>query len=234
MFEIIWLISIAFFILFFLTACFEKLEIEQFVPAQYGRPPELSKYFHAMAASARELGFTDLGLFVQNRGSKVYAAVLGFQLSPDSRILLRIGAGKTLGVRIRRTTLISRLTDGRFLETADDFGSWDLSGLTEKEVVLNAHLPELLENHRRRLATATSSPREFPRSNILAVYQEMESDKAEQLGRLGLARPLNLQHTTWRYTMKGAWRQYFHGFRRQLADGKKQADRVRLKRPGDS
>ena len=233
MFEILLAISVILFLMFFFTGLLEKQCIQQFKPANPDSLPGPSSYCRVMAETARELGFEPLGTFVQDRGSRVYAAIIYFWLSPDARTLARIGGGKTLGVPIRRTVLISRFASGEIFETSDEFGGIDLSGLTQKEIVMNAGLRELYDYHKARLATTRDTPQTFPRSGILAVQEKMELDKAERLGRLGLARPLNIQQTIWKYTIKGAWQIYFMGYKKQLAEAKRQAGRVRMKRPGD-
>lgn len=61
----------------------------------------------------------------------------------------------------------------------------------------------------------------------------MQAMKAAGMERLGLSKFVNVERTVWRYTLKGAWISYSKGFRKQLAEGKMQMERVKLKRPGD-
>lgn len=233
MFEVLLVISVVFFLMLVLTSLLEKQDIQQFKPANPDLLPPPSPYCRAMTERARELGFKPLGTFKQDRGSRTYAAIISFWLSPDGKTLARIAGGRTLGIAIRRTTLISRFASGQMFETTDEFGTLDLSGLVGKEIVMNAGLHELYDRHQARLVTAPEEPQGFPRGGILAVHEEMELAKAEHLEKLGLARLLNIQHTIWRYTLRGALLVYFKGYRGQLAIGKSQMARTRLKRPGD-
>jgi hypothetical protein len=233
MFEILLVISIGFFLMLFFTSLLEKQHIQQFRAVNPDMLPPLSPYCLAMSQNAQELDFEPLGTFLQDRGSKAYAAIVSFWLSPDAQTLARIGGGKILGVSIRRTTLTSRFASGQMFETTDEFGTLDLSGLAERKIVMNAGLRELYACHRARLAAAQEEPQNFSRGGILAVYEEMELAKAERLEKLGLAKSVNMQHTIWRYTIRGAWQVYFKSYRAQLAAGKSQLERTKLKRPGD-
>ena len=233
MFEILLIISIVFFLMLLLTSLLEKQHIQQFRAMNLDALPPPSPYCRAMTENAQELGFEPLGTFMQDRGSKAYAAIVSYWLSPDTRTLARIGGGKTLGIPIRRTVLVSRFASGQMFETTDEFGVLDLSGLAQREIVMNASLRELYDCHKARLATAQDEPQSFSRGGILAVHEEMELAKAERLEKLGLAKPVNIQHTIWRYTLKGALQIYFKSYRGQLALGKSQIKRAGLKRPGD-
>ncbi len=222
----------AFIVLFVSTAFLEKQHIRDFVPA----PPETSTgdspYSIAMNEAARRLGFTPAGVYVQNRSSRVYQARVALWVSPDCQTLLRIGSGKTAGVPIKRSSLTSFVEPDCIVEVSDDFGMADLSGLTDRTVVLNAHLDELLARHKERLGDYPGPKRVFSAIDALAACETMQAMRAVQMEKLGLGKFLDGERTVWRHTLKGAWLSYFKGFRAQLAEGKAQRDRIALKRPG--
>ena len=109
----------------------------------------------------------------------------------------------------------------------------DLSGLTDHKVLLTAGLDELLQFHMERLGGHTGPTRVIPPNAALTANEAMQSMKANRMERLGLARFISREHDIWRHTLKGAWLQYYRGFRAQLAQGKMQRHRITMKRPGD-
>ena len=228
----IYLLIGAFIILLVSTAWLERQHIRDFVPALPETSTTGSSYFAAMNEAAGRLGFSSAGEFVQNRGSRLYRARLALWISPDGQTLVRIGGGKTAGVPVKRTSLTSFVEPGRIIETSDDFAMTDLSGLTDRKVVLNADLDELFARHEERLAQFPGIKRAFSTADALAAFEAMQAMKVTQMEKLGLGRFLNHDRTVWRHTLKGAILTYFKGFRAQFAEGKSQSDRIVLKRPG--
>ncbi len=231
--ELILFVLLGLFILLFVSTAFlEKQRIHEFVPASPGQEPASSPYFVAMNAAARDLGFVPAGVFFQNRNSRVYQACIAIWVSATGETLLRVSGGKTAGVPIKRTMLISFVEPDRILETCDDFGMTDLSGLTERNLVLNGDLVELWDRHQERLIASTGQKRPFSPAEALAACESMQAMKARQMQKLGLGKFLNADRTIWRHTLKGAVQSYFIGFRSQLAAGKEQKERIKRKRPG--
>jgi len=220
-------------IIFFFTCLLEKRHIKQFVPCDPSLLTTSSFYCSAVTQQAAALGFTDLGTFAQDRGSRVYSAVIGYWVAPEGTILAVIAGGKTAKVPIKITNLISWSSDGRQLMTSDKFVAPYLSGLTDKEVVLNAHLPELYGRHRQRLVSTGFEAQIIPRENICAVRENMEMATYSRLQQMGLARPVNPEGTIWNLTVKGAW-QMCNALIKQMGERDKQRERTRLKRPGDA
>lgn len=219
--------------LFVSTAFLEKQHIQDFVPATSARVVTDSPYFKAMNETAKRLDFTSAGDFVQNRSSPVYQACVSLWVSQDSQTLLRIAGGKTAGIPIRRSSLISFLEQGRIIETSDEFGMADLSDLTDRKVILNGGLNELVAGHQQRLVEQIGPKRTFSEAQAMIACEAMQAMKAARMERLGLSKFVNAERTVWRYTLKGAWISYSKGLRKQLAEGKMQMERVKLKRPGD-
>jgi hypothetical protein len=231
--ELIILLVLGTFILIFIsTALLERQQLHDFVLAPTTEPTRDSSYFEAMNVAAGRLGFASAGVFVQNRASRMYQAQVAIWISPDRATLLRIGGGTTARVPIKRTILTSLVEPDRIIQTQDDFGIADLSGLTSRKIVLNADLDEMLACHCERLASCPGTKRSFSPGAALADWQSIQEMRAQQMVRLGLAKFLNQEQSVWRHTLKGAWLKYFEGFRSQLAEGKAQKERISKKRPG--
>lgn len=222
----------AFILLFVLTALLERQQLQEFVPAPPDKLEPDSPYFQAMNAAAARLGFSAAGVFAQNRTSKLYQARLALWVSADQTMLLQVYGGKTARLPLKRTILTSWTEPQRFLQTQDDFSMSDLSGLTSCKVVLNADLDELVASHREKLAAHPGATRSFAPASAFADWESMHAAKVHALAQQGLIKFLNFDQTVYRHTLKGAWLQYYRGFRGQLAEGKAQAHRASKKRPG--
>lgn len=223
---------VAIFVVFFVSvAFFEKQHVCDLVPAD-GRAISTAPYFNAMNDDAAKLGFIPAGVFVQDRKSKLYQACVAFWISPDGYTLLRIGGGTTAGIEIKRSVLATFIEPEKIIETTDEAGSADLSGLTDRKLVLNAHLEELVRRHNERLQRIEGARRVFTPDQALTAFATMQAMRANRLEALGFARSVNRERTIWRYTFKGAWLLQTKGMYKQLEEADRQEDRVRLKRPG--
>jgi hypothetical protein len=227
------LVIAGFAVLFISIALLEKQPIREFAPAPPGSASDGSPYFNVMNEAAARLGFQEAGVYTQHRGNRVYKARVAMWVSPDQETLLRVGGGTTAGIPIRRTILTSFFEPGRILETSDDFSMVDLSGSTDREVVLNADLDELVARHQARLASCPGPRRPFSAKQALPACEAMQAMKAVRMESLGLGRFLNPERTVWRHTLKGAVLSYQKGFLHQLRQGQAQKDRVSKKRPGE-
>lgn len=221
-----------FIVLFVTTALLEKIHLDDFIPAPDGEPLADSRYFTAMNDSAKHLGFIPAGVFVQNRSSRIHRAQVALWVSPERDILLQIGGGKTAGVPIKRTILYSILSTNQIIQTQDDAGTVDLSGLTDQRLILRADLDELLSCHSDRLASRIEQKQIFSTETAFSDWQSIKRMKAEQMARMGFVQFLNQEHTIYRHTPKGAWLQYYKGLRGQMAQVESQMDRASKKRPG--
>ena len=216
---------------FFLVAFFEKQHVCDLIPSSGSGIPN-APYFNAMNDDAAKLGFTPAGVFVQDRKSKLYQACVAFWISPDGYTLLRVGGGKTAGVEIKRTVLATFIEPEKIIETTDEAGTADLSGLTDRKLFLNGHLDELVRIHNDRLQRTGGVRRTFPSDQALTAYATMQAMRANRLVAFGFARFVNRERTLFRYTLKGAWLLATKGMYRQLEEADAQEDRVKLKRPG--
>lgn len=213
------------------AAFWEKQRVRDFAPVGPDELPPPSPYFRAMNGAARELGFQFGGMFGQNRNSSTYRCCLSLWISADRTSLLCIGGGKVARVNYKKTMLISQLDPEQSLVTIDTFGSEDLSGTRQVEVLLNADLPELYQLHRKRLASAGAQPLPFS-NDLLGEFERWNRIRAERLVAKGLAQFLSGDENTFRFTAKGAWACAVAAHGRTLEKAKAQKERVNKKRPG--
>jgi hypothetical protein len=221
-----------FFIAILITCCLEKQRVRDFVPATPEVLPPPSPYFQAMNDAARALGFQHTGLFGQDRHSSNYRCCLSLWLSPDQKSILCIGGGKVARIDYKRTMLISKLAGEKSLVSMDIFGSEDLSGTRDVQVLINADLAELKQFHLQRLVSAGGEPKLFKPNNLFAEFEDWNRLRADRLVQGGLGRYITPDHHDWRFTLKGAWLYattvYFAGLKKAQA----QKDRANKKRPG--
>jgi len=220
------------FVALLITCCCEKQRVRDFVPATPDILPPSSPYFQAMNDAARGLGFQHAGLFAQDRHSSNYRCCLSLWLSPDQKSILCIGGGKVARIDYKRTMLISKLAGEKSLVSMDAFGSEDLSGTRDIQVLMNADLAELKGFHLQRLVSAGSEPKLFNPNNLFAEFEEWNRLRTDRLVERGWAKYLSPEHNDWRFTTKGAWlyatTAYFAGLKKAQA----QKDRANKKRPG--
>lgn len=210
----------------------EKQRVRDFGPVPPDNVPPASPYFKAMNEAAGQLGYGSAEVVGQARNSSTYRCTLALWLSPDKRALLCIFGGKLAGVNYKRTILFSKLENGRVLQTIDEAGGDDLSGTRDIDLLLNASLPELHELHQRRLATAHVPAIEFRSSNLLQQYEALNELRVKALLDRGLARFVDAQGNTFRYTFKGALLNATSGYLKGMKRAQAQKERVKIKRPG--
>jgi hypothetical protein len=224
----------AFSVLFVMAARLEKLHLNDFIPKASGEPLADSPYFNAMNDAAKRLGFTAAGVFIQNLSSRTYRAHVALWVSPDQDILLQIAGGKTGGVPVQRTILVSVFSSNQIIQTQDRAAAADLSGFTDQQILIDADLDELCSCHRERLASYVEQKRPFSSETAFSDWESIRRMRVEEIARMGLAKFLNQERTIYRYTLKGAWLQYCKGLLGPLAEAKNQVDRMPKMRPGSS
>jgi hypothetical protein len=91
------------------------------------------------------------------------------------------------------------------------------------------------QDRNSRLHQARRCPLNSPdRQTLLRIGAgAMQAMSATRMERLGWGTFLNRARTVWPHTVKGAWLSDFTGFRKQLAAGTAQGDRIALRRPGE-
>jgi len=225
-----------FFALMMLTllvvGCLEKLHVRGFTVGAPETLPPPSPYFRAMNDAARALGYQPGEVAGQNRNSSTYRCCLALWISPDQKSLLCIGGGKLARMDYKRTSIVSVLADNRILQTMDEFGSEDLSGTRELEVLMHAALPELHALHQQRLATAAATALPFHPTNLLSQWDELNQKRVEAMVERGIAKFISMDCNVYRHTFKGAWINATTGFLRNMKRASAQKERTKIKRPG--
>ena len=212
----------------------EKRWISHFKPCYKEDLPKPSAYTKAMNDMAIQHGFKCCGWFHQYR-SKLCCCTATMWISEDALILLVVGGGRVAGIKHRTTYLYSKPFDAPVLVTSDNSGEKDLSGMTDKQYLLNADLAELCDLHKQRMESCDGLFEHFNASSPLKEFESIQRRSTQELVDYGLAKYLDFAQNEWRYTLKGAVAYYFRGWRTISQEAKKQGDRMfSKKRPGDN
>src|SRR5262249_49525364 len=161
--------------------CLEKQRIREYRSVAPEVLPPSSGYFKAMNEAASALGFQPSGLFAKAGNGAGSRVQLALWLSGDNKSLLCIWGGKVARIDYKRTCMVSNITDDKSLVTVDQFGSDDISGAREIEVVMNADLAELHGRHIERLTPHESGARTFASTSVLSELEELESKRVDRL-----------------------------------------------------
>lgn len=210
----------------------EKQYIHMLEPVVAPGLEEQSPYTRAMNQMAKQLGFVNEQWFVQNIGGP-YKGTATMWRSPDASTILIVSGGTVAGVRLKKTILLSKVVGGPVLFTRDETGTLDLSGFFEHEFLLNADLGELWELHQRRIKERGGRVERFRGASPLADYEALEQQRVDILVEQGLAYYVSGGQRQWRYSIRGAMKMYYEGWRRQLKMAEQQMERIRKKRPGE-
>jgi hypothetical protein len=227
---VIAVLALAWYVLFFTVALRETHHVYEFEPLTPQNAVEVTPYRAAMCEQAQLSGYAPAG---ELRHVKHKLAVT-LLLSPDRRTIARVAGGTILGMQVKRTNLISRLTNGKVLSTTDEISLPDLTDLWSKDLVLHGNFQELRASHERWLAEAGASGeriRTFAQDPA-AELQSIDVEDAARQEAFGYARFIDTEGRVFRLTVKGAWRQMTRGMSRSSAQAKAQQDRLRLPRPG--
>ena len=221
-----------FFVMIFVTACWEKHPLRQYQPGAPEEAAPPSGYFLAMNQAATQFNLQHCGNYLQTRDSGLYRCCISLWLTADQGTLVMVWGGKLAKMDYKRTLFISVTGDGREIVTMDEFGSCDLSGLRDIEVVYRACFLELVASHTVRLKHATKSLIPFSPTRAMDQYEDLGQVRAEKMVALGLAKFLDMQESNWRYTVKGAFLAAYEGYITGMQKAKLQKDRANLRRPG--
>src|SRR5437660_380537 len=122
-----WVISIPLFLVLqpALTALLLRWEKRLLWPYLSMTPwPDPTPYMVAAAASAQATGLVRLGVWRDGRG-RVYSVRYEFWLPPERDALVMIAGGRMKTTHIDATCVFTRLGDGRYLVTIDNFLATD-------------------------------------------------------------------------------------------------------------
>jgi len=201
---IVELVVLLVLVVFTAAILLQRRRVHDVVPAPEGTANP-SLYFKIMNDTARLAGFQSGGWFRPKSGADQFPIALW--LSPDGKTILWISAGRYLGfLRYRRSLLMSKVSDEKFIITADDFVMGDLVGLREVEIVKNADLAELTRRHSQRLALMMRpEPKTFSSGSLLWEMEDMMQRYVDKLAACGLGKYLGPDRDEWRFTGRGAW-----------------------------
>ena len=210
------------------VALVETTHVCELAPAAGAGAPPPPPYVAAMSAQAAAAGYAPAAYLRHIK----HAIVVALHVSPDRRTLAAIAGGTLLRIPVKRTVLLSRLTNEKILKTTDEMGLSDLTGLYARQLVVNASFAELRDAHDRWLAEAGDLVASYGDADPVAAYLAMDAEDAERQVAFGYSRYLDAGRTRFRHTLKGALTIAFRGFGQGMAEASKQRDRMDLPRPG--
>ena len=217
----------------FITALCEKQYLSGDIePVSEPYPYKPSTYWLATREQARMAGLISIGTYATRRNNSMVKGLATIFITPDRTTIVTITSGSIIGIPHKKTSLRSRLTDGRVLESSDNPLPTDPTDLVHVAMLLNAGVPELLEFHRQRIFQCGAAAVPFARPDISAEWEQIDLDRGERLVQMGLARWVNPQRTMICLTLRGAFMVLFHMNALQLRAMREQQDRAKVKRAG--
>jgi hypothetical protein len=218
----------AFLLLFILVSLWERQYLAGAVePATEPYPAPPPPYWLATRADAIKLELRPAGDFVTKKKAPFVKGLLSLFISPDHTVIASIFASTGL----KKTVLRTKLATGRIVESTDNGGIEDMSGVVDRALLLNAGIAELMEFHKQRLQKSGSTALAFNPNAVLAGLEQMELEKGARWVLMGLARWADPQHTSIRMTFRGALANVRFLFR-QMAKLKGQQHRTHIRRAG--
>jgi hypothetical protein len=162
----------------------------------------------------------------------IYKTVTTVWVSPDRTTRVLVIGGTVAALKARRTMLTTRTLDGRKLITTDEFGSRDLTGNTDRQIVLNAHFPELWQRHQLRISELDQIVPLFDSEDVAGQLADDARQHAERLVEMGYARFGNPSPTFWRHSWTGALAVWLSAIAQGFSEARSQQGRSQLSRPG--
>jgi hypothetical protein len=196
-----------FFLIFILVGLWERQHLTgdvEHAGEPYPYPP--SAYWTATRQDALQLGWQPAGDFATRKDTTVVRGLQSLFLSPDRLTIAAVISSSFAGAKLKKTVLRSKLTSGRVLESTDNPGVDDLSGVIERTMLWNAGMAELMELHARRLQSANSPALAFNPNAALEEFEQIDLNRGARWVMLGLAYWVNPQQTCIRMTVRGALR----------------------------
>jgi hypothetical protein len=198
---------------------FERMPIHQFERIADGPEPNDSEFAAPANAAAQSLGLICAGTYKQSRGG-AYQCLQTFWYSPDYTTQITVGGGKILNTFYKKLRLSSECGD-RILETTNEYGLTDMSGLIDREVIMDGSLRTLYALHVSRLAVEAEPATAFD-VDPLQEQERMLLRTYQASAERGWMRPLDHQQSVFKYTLKAGLYQSTIGFwssvRRGLED----------------
>ncbi len=221
-----------FSLIFFVTCLCERQYLSGDVePATEPFPYKPSPYWLETCAAARAAGLRHAGDFATRANTSHVKGLMSLFLSSDHSTLVSITSCSTAGAKLKKTVCWTRLASGRVLESTDNPGIQDLSGVIDRSVLLNAGIGELLPFHIQRVLQSNSAAIPFNPTAALQEYERIYLDRGARWVLQGLAYWVDPQQTSIRMTFRGALEQLKQLFRQTSKLGEQQ-HRSHIRRAG--
>lgn len=220
------------FLLFLVIVCLVERQylVGDVEPASEPFPYPPSSYWTITRQYARLRGLQLAGDNATRKNTSLVKGLQSLFLNQDRTTILSVVSGATAGAKLKKTVLRTQLPGGRILESCDQGGVEDLSGVIQRDVLLNAGVEELLDFHERRVRAAGSLPVPF-QADTLQEFDRMDRQRGERWVLLGLAYWVNPEKTIIRMTVRGTLAHLKSLFRLMSKLGAQQ-HRVEIRRAG--
>jgi hypothetical protein len=191
------------------AAClWEKRPVQPYYVPEPGKEYEPSSEAREGNLAALRLNYTSAGLAHDGKSS-LYRVRYDFWLSPDGFTFAVVSSGTIAKLPVYGIWLWSRLKEGQILNTTNEIGEQDISGVEEQQTWPRYSFHQLHKKH--RLRRENSDPIPFPAEAPLQGFFDIRRRKADALVERGLARYLDEDGSVWKYTLKEAIKFYFIG-----------------------
>lgn len=220
------------FLVFMVIVCLVEKQylVGDVEPASEPFPYPPSSYWKITRENARRLDLQPAGDFATRKNTSLVKGLQSLFVDQNRTIIVSVVSGATAGAQLKKTVLRTQLASGRILESSDESGLEDLSGLVQREVLLNAGVEELLEFHQRRVRAAASPVLPF-NADAMREFDRMDLDRGTRWVLLGLAYWVNPEKTIIRMTVRGT-AAHLKSLFRQMGKLGAQQDRTDIRRAG--
>ncbi|MEY4385642.1 MAG: hypothetical protein RLY20_925 [Verrucomicrobiota bacterium] len=205
MFSIVALVAL-FFLLFLVVCLWEKQQLGGRLELM--KPPfpvGLVRYWAKTCEVAVQLGFIRLGDYSLRKETGTARGLVSLFLSADGMILASVSGTSTIGAKLNKTILRTRLADGRVIESADQAVLRDVTRVIQNGVLLNAGIEELMRFHCERIRNAGAAVVPFQPDTALADNDQIELARGQRLVAAGMARWVNPEQNCLRLNLRGAF-----------------------------
>jgi hypothetical protein len=207
-------------------------------PASEPFPYTPTPYWLATRRDAARLGLQSAGDCATKKGTSIGKGLQSHWITSDHQVIVAIASAGMAGATLKKTILRTRLAGGPVIESCDNPGLVDFSGVVDRQVLVNAGLEELLHFHRQRVLDTGLQVPPFNPHSVLDEYERIDLERGARLVELGMARWADLGQTSIRLTFSGALLHMVKGQWQQMSKLKTQSQRIHLlragSRPGDA
>jgi len=224
---------VALFVLVFVITCLcERQYLTGDVEpagAPYPYPP--SSYWEITRENAFKIGLAHAGDFATKKNTTMVKGLQSMFISRDRQVIIAIVSCSTAGAMLKKTVLRSKMVNGRIIESTDNPGLKDLSGVVDHTMLYNAGIAELGDFHTQRIQRARLTPVAFKTDSVLQEYERMDLDRGARWVLQGLAHWVDPQQTSIRMTVRGTLA-HLKDLLRSFGKLSEQQHRAHIKRAG--